>query len=130
MAELKASTVAESTEISNVWKGAMEAITGPTAIFAGTLVGVGGGTAAGSGGYGGSAGAGNSTVPSWATQASGQTPANSGRGYNGSGATIVVFGSTREGAQWIGNMLNLHAQNGGTIPPSTHPAPVTPGISR
>jgi len=43
LAKLKASTVAESTEISNLWSGAMDAITGPTGIALGAVVGLGGG---------------------------------------------------------------------------------------
>jgi hypothetical protein len=43
LAELKASTVAESTEISNVWGSAMNAVTGPAGIALGAVVGLGGG---------------------------------------------------------------------------------------
>lgn len=41
METLKASTVAESTEISSIWSGAMDAITGPVGIAAGLFVGLG-----------------------------------------------------------------------------------------
>lgn len=43
LAHLKASTVAESTEISNIWGQAMNAITGPVGIALGAVVGLGGG---------------------------------------------------------------------------------------
>jgi len=40
-AELKASSVAESTEISSIWSGAMDAVTGPIGIATGAVVGLG-----------------------------------------------------------------------------------------
>lgn len=43
LAELKASTVAESAEISSVWSSAMDAITGPAGLALGAVVGLGGG---------------------------------------------------------------------------------------
>lgn len=42
LAELRASTVAETGEISNIWSSALNAITGPTAIAVGGIVGIGG----------------------------------------------------------------------------------------
>lgn len=43
MAEFKASQAAEATELSSVWSGAMNAITGPAGIALGAIAGIGGG---------------------------------------------------------------------------------------
>jgi hypothetical protein len=43
MEALSAATVAESAEVSTLWSGAMKAITGPTGLALGAIVGLGGG---------------------------------------------------------------------------------------
>ncbi len=43
MEELNAAAVAEAGELTNIWSGAMKAITGPTGIALGVIVGLGGG---------------------------------------------------------------------------------------
>lgn len=109
----------------------------------GLVAGEGGskrGSAGGAGGAGGTSrdrggagGFGRDHAPGYETVVGGAVSGGAGAALFGTplngNLTINIMGD-REAAQWVGQKLQQHANNGGMVPNATRPAPVTPGMSR